>query len=90
MRCVTTKAQVITFLQPATFKNFKLFGTDFLSVSLKALSVIWNKPTLVGATIKELSKLSFYGFHHQEMPPCYGSDRLKVVDRDTDSLFYRI
>ena len=44
----------------------------------------------MGATILDLSKLSLYKFHYEEMLPRYGSDRLKVVYKDTDSLLYRI
>ena len=61
-----------------------------MSVSLRASSVLWNKPTPVGATNLDLSKLSLHKFHYEEMRPRYGSDRLKVVYKDTDSLLYRI
>ena len=90
MRFVTTEAQAETFLQPSTFKNFKVFSDALVSVSFSASSDVWNKPIPVGATILSLSKLSLYKFHYEEMLPRYGSDRLKVVYRDTDVLLYRI
>ena len=90
LRIVTTEAQAETFIQGATFKNFKIISKNLVSVSLRASSVVWNKPTPVSATILDLSKLSLYKFHYEEMFPRYGSDRLKVVYKHTDSLLYRI
>ena len=90
LRFVTTEAQAETFIQRATFKNFKFISKYLVSVSLWASSVVWNKATPVDATILDLSKLSLYKFHYDEMLPRYGSDRLKVVYKDTDSLLYRI
>ena len=90
LRFVTTEAQAETFIQRDTFKNFKIISNNVVSVSLRASSVLWNKPTPVGATSLDLSKLSSYKFHYEETLPRYGSDRLRVVYKDTDSLLYRI
>ena len=90
MRFVTTEAQAEYSVQGATFKNFEINSDALLSVSFSASSIFWNKPTSVGATILDLSKLCLYKFHYEEMLPRYGSDRLKVVYKDTDSLLYRI
>ena len=90
LRSVTTKAQAETFIQRATFKKFKIISDNLVYVSLRASSVLWKKPTPVGATILDCTKLSLYKFHFEEMLPRYGSDRLKVVYKDTDSLLYRI
>ena len=49
----------------------------------------WDKPTPVGAAILDLSKLSFYGFHYNEMKPRYGQ-KILVTYKDTDSLLYRV
>ena len=90
LRFVATEAQAETFSQRATFKNFKIISNNLVSVSLRASSVLWNKPTPVGATILNLSKLSLYKFHYEEMLPRHDTDRLKVLNKDTDSLRYRI
>ena len=90
MRFVTTEAQAESFVQWATLKNFKIFSNALLSVSFSASSVFWNKHTPVGVTILDLSKLCVYKFRYEEMLPRYGSDRLKVVYKGTDSLLYRI
>ena len=56
-----------TFVQRAKFKKFKKFSDDHVPVSLRASSVIWNKPTPVGATILDLSELSSCELHYEEM-----------------------
>ena len=63
LRFVTTEAQAEAFIQRATFKNFKFISKDLVSVSHWSSSVVWNKPTPVGATILDLSELSLYKFH---------------------------
>lgn len=90
MRFVSTTSQAETFVQRATFKSFKIISDDLVSVSFSPSSIVWNKPTPVGASILDLSKLSLYKFHYEEMLPRYGANRLKVVYKDTDSLLYRI
>ena len=90
LRFVTTEAQAEAFIQRSTFENFRIISEDLVSVSLRASSVVWSKPTPVGATILDLSNLSFYKFRYEEILPRYGSDRLKVVYKDTDSLLFRI
>ena len=90
LRFVTTQAQTETFIQQVTFKNFKNFSKNLVAVCFWASSVIWNKPTPVDATVLDLSKLSFYKFHYDEMLPRYGADRFKVVYKNTDCLLYRI
>ena len=52
-------------------------------------SIYWDKPTPVGATVLDLSKLSLYNFHYNEMKPRYGN-RILVTYKDTDSLLYHV
>ena len=89
-RFVTREAPGETFVQRATFRNFKLISDHLVSVSLSASAAICNKPTPVEATILDVSKLSSCKFYYEEMPPRYGSDRLQVVYEDTDPLLCRI
>ena len=82
--------QAETFVQRATFKSFQIIKQYLVSVFFKNSSVVWTKPTPVGASILDLSKLSLYKFHYEEMVPRYSSDQLKVACKDTDSLLYQI
>ena len=51
--------------------------------------IVWSKPTPVGASLLDLSELSLYKFHYEEMKPHFG-DKIKVCHKDTDSLLYRV
>ena len=90
IRFVSKQQQAESFVQRATFKSFQIVSHDLVSVSFKSSSVLWTKPTPVGASILDLSKLSLYKFHYEEMVPRYSSDRLRVAYKDTDSLLYLV
>ena len=81
------QAKKVTF--KPNFKSFNIINQDLVSVQLTKTSILWNKPTLVGASILDLSKLAFYKFLYCEMKPRYG-DSLTVVYKYTDSLLCRI
>ena len=42
----------------------------------------------MGASILDLSKLSLYKFHYEQIVPRYSAAKLKMAYKDTDSLFY--
>ena len=71
------------------FKSFQIISENLTSVYMTQPTIFWDKPTPVGAAILDLSKLSLYGFHYNEIKPRYGS-RALVTYKDTDSLLYRI
>ena len=90
IKFVSNPQHAETFAQRATFKSFQIIKPDLVAVFFKNSSVVWTKPTSVGASILDLSKLSLYQFHYEEMVPRYSSDHLKVAYKDTDSLLYQI
>ena len=62
-------------------------------VQCNKTSIMWRKPTYVGFTILELSKLHMYKFHYDHIVPTYTKDkrcRAKLLFTDTDSLCYHI
>ena len=79
IKFVSNPQQAETFAQRATFKSFQIIRQDLVSVSFKKSYVVWTKPTPVGAAILDLSKLSLYKFHYEEMIPRYWSGQLKVA-----------
>lgn len=86
---VNNKEQATKSLQKPTFKGFQIIHDGLVSVTFSPNKVLWSKPTPVGASILDLSKLSLYKFHYEQMKPRYGA-KLKVCYKDTDSLLYRI
>ena len=90
IKFVSNPQQAETYAQRATFKSFQIIRQDLVSVTFKNSYVVWTKPTPVGAAILDLSKLSFYKFHYEEMIPRYWSGQLKLAYKVTDSLLYLI
>ena len=86
---VSSKEQAEKAFQKPTFKGFQIIHDSLVSVTLTPSKILWNKPTPVGASILDLSKLCLYKFHYEEMKPRYHK-HLKVCYKDTDSLLYRI
>ena len=52
--------------------------TDFAAVELAQTSITMNKPTYIGQTVLDISKLLSYEFHYDYMIPKYG-DRANCV-----------
>ena len=75
-------------IQKPSFKSFNIVNENLVSVSFKSSSVLWDKPPPVGASILDLSKLSLYKLHYEQMVPRYSAAKLKLAYKDTDSLLY--
>ena len=82
VKFVSNPQQAEAFAQGAPLKSLQIIRHDLVCVSFKDSSVIW--------TIHDLSKLSLYKFHCQEMVPRYSFSQLKVAYKDTDLLLYLI
>ena len=71
------------------FKSCKIFSEDLVGVHMSKTEVRLVKPTYVGMSILDLSKMFMFAFHYEKMRPKYG-DRAKLLMTDTDSLVYFI
>ena len=58
-------------------------------IKLRKTHVMWNKPTIVGIVILEISKLLMYQFHYDVIQARY-IDKARLLFTDTDSLCYHI
>jgi hypothetical protein len=72
-----------------TCKAWEEINDDFTMVQTELTKIYWNKPTFIGFTVLELSKLHMYWFHYDVMKPKY-DDKLKLLFTDTDSLCYEV
>lgn len=86
---VSSEKQAMKSFQNPHFKSYQIINNHLVSVTFTNSRILWSKPTPVGASILDLSKLSLYKFHYDEMKPRFG-DKIKVCYKDTDSLLYRI
>ena len=66
--------------------------TDYLTViQCKVLTLTLNRPTYLGFTMLELSKLHMYDFHYNHMKVKYPrANQLRLLFTDTDSLAYAV
>ena len=72
-----------------TFVSCKIFHENLVAVHMKKKILKLDKPSYVGMCILDLSKVLMYDFHYNFIKAKYG-DRAKLLNTDTDSLFYNI
>ena len=65
--------------QRATFESFHIIEQDLVSVFLEKSFVVWTKPTPVGASTVDLSKLPIHEFYSEEMVTQNSSDQLQLA-----------
>ena len=94
VRIVTHQPEAERCIAKPNFAGFKIINDDATMVKMNKTSILWRKPTYVGFTILELSKLHMYKFHYKNMLPFYtrrdGHCDAKLLFTDTDSLCYHI
>ena len=73
--------------QNSSSTNFKIFGENMAAICSRAKVIKWTTPTIVGATILDLSKLRMYGFHYDVMRANFWCS---LLYSDTDSLLYKV
>jgi hypothetical protein len=83
----TKKAERLCALP--TFNSFNIINDDITMVRSNPSKIFWNKPTYVGFCVLELSKLTMYEFHYNNILALYGKNA-KLLFSDTDSLCYEI
>ena len=69
------------------FDKFKIFGENMAAICSRPKFIKRTTPTIVGATILDLSKLRMYGFHYDVMRTNFWCP---LLYSDTDSLLYKV
>src|SRR5678816_2675513 len=93
VRIVTSQPEAERCCAQPNFDAFKILNDDATMVKMNKISIMWRKPTYVGFTILELSKLHMYEFHYKHVVPLYTQGNIcnaKLLFTDTDSLCYEI
>ena len=93
VRLVSSQPAAERYIAQPNFDSFKILNEDVTMIKMNKTSILWRKPTFVGFTILELSKLHMYKFHYKHLVPLYtygGSCKAKLLFTDTDSLCYEI
>jgi hypothetical protein len=91
LKLVNERAKFRRMVSKPCFKSFNIISEDLVAVSMAKKEVKLIKPTYVGMTILDLSKMFMYEFHYNKMMVKYGgSERAKLLLTDTDSLVYLV
>ena len=83
----TNRDDVLRRTDTPFFFQFKISNENLAAVSSRKRSILWNKPTIVGATVMDLAKLHMFDFHYNVMKKHFNCF---VLYSQTDSLRYEI
>jgi hypothetical protein len=72
------------------FRTFSIYTKHLAAVQMAKKEVVLCKPSYLGMCVLDVSKLLMFQFHYEKMDAMYGTDRLKLLMTDTDSLVYHI
>ena len=84
---VRTEQELWRITEKFNVKTVKKFSNELVAVTMRKYKNFWNKPTIVGATILDLSKMFIFDFHYNTMKKHFDCSFLYS---DTDSLTYEI
>ena len=88
IKLVTSKQMCEKLIHKPHCTRFEVFAPELAAVELQKVKCYINKPTYVGFSVLELSKLHMYRFHYDCLRKWYPSAELLFTD--TDSLVYQI
>ena len=89
IKLVTTDKRRNPLVSKPNYHTTKCFSEKLLAIEMKKTKVKMNKPTYLGLSILEISKILMYEFSYDYMKPKYG-DNVKLCYMDTDSLIMHI
>ena len=87
LRFVRSEEEVKKQTSNHLFQAFKIFDQNLAALIVKKRMILWNKPTIVGASILDLAKYYMYNFHYNVMKPNFDC---RLMYSDTDSLLYEV
>ena len=87
LQLVTSRKQLLKHTDTPFFCDFKIFNEILAAMSSRNRSILWNKPTIVGAVVLDLAKYHMFDFHYNVMKKHLNCSMLYS---DTDSLLYEI
>ena len=84
---VRTETQLLALTNKMWMKTYRVFNDDLAAITFTPCKIHWNKSTIVGATVLDLSKRYLYWFHYKHMKANF---KTLVLYCRTDSLIYEI
>ena len=87
VKMVRDEQEALKWTSRPELKTFQILADDLATVSLNQTEILWDKPTIVGACILDLSKKFMYEFHYKTMKQNFDC---KLLYSDTDSFVYEV
>ena len=84
---VRIRGELLAQTSKMWIKTYKMFDNQLAAISFNQRKIYWDKPTIVDATILDLSKRHMYWFHYKYMKPSF---KTLVLQSNTDFLIYEI
>ena len=84
IKLVTTDKRKNQLVTELNYHAIRCFSENLLAIEMKKTKVKMNKPTYLGLSILEISKILMYEFWYDYMKPKYGHN-VKLCYMDTDS-----
>ena len=84
---VRTEEELLKTTSDGNISSIKIIDEGLSLITKKKLSILWNKPTIVGTSILELSKLFMLNFDCNVMKK---ETQCQLLYSDTDSFVYKI
>ena len=84
---VRTEEELLKTTSDGNISSIKIIDEGLSLIIKKKQSILWNKPTIVAASILELSELFMLNFHYNVMKK---ETQCQLLYSDTDSFVYKI
>ena len=89
LKLVTNPISAMKLIPRPTFQRFDIINKDLTSITMMKDKVLINRPIYFGFSIFDLSKITMYRFHYQQVIAKYGN-KAKLTYTDIDSFVYLI
>ena len=87
VKFVRTEEELLKTTSKGNISSIKIIDENLTIITTKMQSIVWNKPTIIGASILELSKLFMLDFHYNVMKK---QTECSLLYSDTDSFVSKI
>ena len=84
---VRNEEELLESTDKFNMKSFKIINQNLAVICMRKTKILWQKPTIVGATILDLSKAFMFQYHYEHMKKWFNCT---LLYSDTDSLTYAI
>lgn len=77
-------------LRDPRLKSFSIFNENLIAVEIQRRKVVYDRPTIVGFSILDLSKVHMYEFYYEKLQKKIGPSHIAMGYCDTDGIIITI